>query len=340
MATRIWVVVMTFDSHDMKTVLDCFYQQCREACHLGNSITVQAPIRAIVVAGMGGSALPGDILTCYLRESRLPVFVNRDYALPAWVTHNTLVFVISYSGNTEETVKMLADAKKRGCKIVVITGGGKLREIAREEKLPWIQIPQGIQPRDATGFMTIPILRILERSGVIGLNNEIEATLDALRKDHSRQGEIIAKKLVGKIPMIYSSQAMYCLARVWKIKINENAKVQAFWNTFPEVNHNEMVGFTNPCGDYYFLFIEDLEDGRQIRKRMSVMKSMLESKGYPVLMIRLSGKSRMARLFSAILLGSFVGYHLALLGRTDPTPVEMVEEFKTRLKEIRSGAFF
>ncbi len=324
----------------MKSVLDGMERQCQEAVSLGGVISVQPPIRAIVVAGMGGSALPGDLLACYLRDCPLPIVVARDYQLPAWVTKNTLVFIISYSGNTEETVTMLGDAKRRGCKIILISSGGKLRDAAREEKLSWVQIPAGIQPRDATGFMLIPILGILERSGIISLNKEIDSMLEALRKDHARQGQEIAKKLVGKIPIIYSSQQMDCIARIWKIKINENAKAPAFFGAFPEVNHNEMVGFTDLQENYYFIFIEDLEDGIRVKKRMMITKKLFEEKGYPVLMIRLAGKSRLARMFSALLLGSYVGYYLALENRADPIQIGMVEDFKQRLKDIRSGAFF
>ncbi len=330
----------SYDPSDMKRVLDRMERQCREALHLGSVISIQPPIRAIVVAGMGGSAFPGDLLACYLRDCQLPIVVTRDYRLPAWVTKNTLVFVISYSGNTEETVAMLADAKRRGCKIILVTSGGKLRDAAREEKLPCVQIPSGIAPRDATGYLMIPILSILVRSGIISLHDEVSSMLDALRKDHARQGEEIAKKLVGKIPVIYSSQQMDCIARIWKIKINENAKVPAFFGAFPEMNHNEMAGFTNPQGKYYFIFIEDLEDNLRVKKRMMITKKLFEDRGHPVLMIRLAGKSRLARMFSALLLGSYVGYYLALENKMDPTQVEMVEDFKNRLKEIRNGAFF
>ncbi len=319
------------DKSDMKRVLDGFYAQCEHALELGNHIKIVPPVNAIAVCGMGGSALGAEILQSYLQE-RLPFFIVRDYTIPPWFNKNTLVFVVSYSGNTEETLSMYKEVKQRGCRVVCLSSGGKLKELALREGVPHVELPGGIMPRDSLGYQTIPMLNVLMNSNIIPKTSELASLIRVLKKDHKEKARPLAERLINKVPMIYSSRKMACLAKIWKAKINENAKVQAFANEFPELNHNEMVGFTNPLTDYYIIIIEDVDDAPEIKKRMEITKQVMQSKGIPVLLLKVSGTSRLARIFSTALLGSYVGYYLALEYEIDPTPIKMVEDFKKKMR--------
>lgn len=319
------------DKENMVSVLDNFWKQCKEASMMGKEIKVSLPVNGIILCGMGGSAIPGDIIMSDIDPS-VPFAVNRSYDLPKWVNKNTLVFVVSYSGNTEETLSCFKAARARQCKMVGISAGGKLQQMCEQASVPFIKVPSGIQPRDASGYMTLPMLNVLQNSRIIkDCRADMEEMIDALGKDYREKAQEIAKKLVGKIPVIYSSHRLISIARVWKIKINENAKVQAFYNEFPEMNHNEMVGYTDLKGNFFIIIIEDEKDHLRIRKRMAITSELLKSKGCPVMAVKIKGDNVLSKIFSTILLGSYVGYYLALEYGTDPSPVVMVENLKKEM---------
>lgn len=318
------------DKENMLGVLDRFWKQCEDSLQLGLNIKIEPPVNAIVIAGMGGSALPGDILRAYLGTTML-IYSCRDYVLPEWANKNTLVFCISYSGNTEETLSTYKDARKRGCKLVCIAEGNKLIEACIRDKVSHVRVPSGIQPRDAIGYQTIPILNILMTSKILPKNADAAGMIPILKRTDKDKAREIARNLLNKVPIFYSSSRMAALARIWKIKINENAKCQAFYNELPEMNHNEMVGFTHLKGDYYVIMMEDEEDHERIKKRMDIAKQLLQKQGCPVLLLKITGKNRLARIFSTLLLGAYISYYLALEYKIDPSPVVMVEEFKKML---------
>lgn len=315
----------------MLGVLAAFPQQCEEAIGLGTHIKVKPPVNAVVVCGMGGSALGAEILKSYLNE-KIPFFIVRDYTIPTWLNKNTLVFIVSYSGNTEETLSCYTEAKRRECTVVCISSDGKLRDLAARDGTHTIDVPRGMMPRDSLGYQSIPVLNVLMNSGIISPTNELNSLVRIIKQDVRDKASQIAERMLNKIPIIYSSEKMACYAKIWKAKINENAKVQAFANVFPELNHNEMVGFTNTLGEYYMVIIEDEEDHERTKKRMQITKEFMQERGIPVMLLKVMGKNRLARIFSTIILGSFVGYYLALEYNIDPTPITMVEEFKKKMR--------
>ncbi|MBI2147125.1 bifunctional phosphoglucose/phosphomannose isomerase [Candidatus Woesearchaeota archaeon] len=321
----------TKDSMAMLGVLDFFHKQCEQAMALGKNIALQPPINAIIVGGVGGSALAGDILSCYLQH-RVPFVVNRDYALPAWINKNTAVFIISYSGNTEETLSMYRHARKKECKIIILASGGQLIENAKRDKVPVIEVPMGLNPRDAIGYMAIPFINVLQQSGIVPYSKELPDLVRVLRQDTKAKAKEIAGKLVGKIPMFYSSASMSCVARAWKNKMNENAKIPAFWNELPEMNHNEINGFSHLLGEYFVIFISDQDDDQAIKTRMEATRKLLLGQGVQTLELRQSGDNRLARVFSSLLLGSYVSYFLALEYGIDPSPLPMVEKLKGMIR--------
>lgn len=320
---------MPADSQNMLGVIKQFPQQCKEALGLPKGISVPGTINSIVVAGMGGSAISGDLLKIYLRD--MPVTVTRGYRVPKFVNEDTLVFVVSYSGNTEETYHAYLDAYEKRAKIIAITSGGKLQDDC--EKV--IKIPSGLQPRAALGYLFFPMLGILHNSNLVRVrNDELNEMLDLLKEvgDFNEEGEAISKKLRDKIPIIYASQDMYPLAIRWKTQINENAKLPAFYNVFSEMNHNEICGFKGMGAKYKVIMLRDKKDHKQIQKRMDICKEIMEET-VEVEEIHTQGSSLLARIFTTIYLGDFVSYHLAVWNRTDPTPVEVIDTLKRKLQQ-------
>ncbi|MBN1157537.1 bifunctional phosphoglucose/phosphomannose isomerase [Candidatus Woesearchaeota archaeon] len=322
------------DKDDMFKVLEDFPKQCEEALEFGKDVKVGGEIDMIVVAGMGGSALPGTILQT-LFDLKIPIHICREYFLPATVTRRSLVFAISYSGNTEETISLFRNAKRIGSKIIAISAGGKLEEISKASEVTHIKIPSGIQPRSALGYMLSPILNVLENSNIIPpIRKEyLEAVKSLPKPEYIEMSRELAKKLKGHIPLIYSSNRFGCVAYKWKINFNENSKVHAFCNYFPEFNHNEINGYVNLSGQFYAIMLHDDEEYLRIKRRMQIIKEMIKGKGVKVTEIMVRGESMISKILSAIYIGDWTSYWLAIENKTNPTPVKIIEELKKKLAE-------
>ena len=320
---------MTLDSQNMLQVIKDFPKQCREALGLPKGISASGKINNIVIAGMGGSAMGGDLLKIYLSNTNIPVYVNRDYKVPNFVDENSLVFAVSYSGNTEETLSALNAAKEKKAQIIGITSGGKLSEEC--EKV--VNIPSGLQPRAALGYLFFPMLGILHNTNIIRVkNDELNEMMDILKQTDkfNEQGEELSKKLKEKIPIIYASEALGAIAFRWKTQINENAKMPAFYNVFSEMNHNEIAGYKSMDHKFSVVMILDKNDNDRVKKRMNICKEIMEEY-VEVEEVETQGESLLARMFSAIYLGDYVSYYMALWNRVDPSPVDIIEGMKKKL---------
>lgn len=322
---------MVVDKSNMLRVIDDFPLQCQGASELGRDITIKGDIRHIVIAGMGGSAIPGDVLNSYLR-SKTVVYTCRDYDVPAWVGKNSLVFANSYSGNTEETLSSYRSAVKQGANIVVTTSGGKLGKIAEENKNPVIKIPPGYQPRAAVGYLFLPMLNVLENCGLVDAQKDVSGMIEDLKSPrHKEEAQKLAEKLVEKIPLIYSSGRLRAIAMRWKCQFDENSKVMAFYNVLSELNHNEIVGYTVLKGNFFTIFLSDEGDHPRIKKRVAVTKRLIEEKGCPAVEIKTTGRNNLSRIFSTIYLGDYASYFLAMKNNVDPTPVGIIENLKREI---------
>ncbi|MHB8984662.1 MAG: bifunctional phosphoglucose/phosphomannose isomerase [Eubacteriales bacterium] len=304
-------------------------------------------ISNIVVSGLGGSAIGGDLLRVYAGERiSVPVIVNRDYTLPKYVGPDTLVLAISYSGNTEETLSAYEEARSRGAGIVAITTGGKLAEMAQRDGVPVIGVPCGISPRAATGFLFIPTLTVLTRFGflpdlteemqeMIGHIRELGKKLDPSVPEEENQAKRIAHKLKGKIPVIWGSCGnTEVVAQRWKGQINENAKAPAYWNVLPELNHNEIVGFQFPCEvlkKIHIIFLRDKQDHPRVQKRIEITKGIIKDRVDGYTEVYATGKSDLARLYSLIYVGDYTSIYLAALYGIDPGPVKVIDFLKKEL---------
>ncbi len=328
---------MKIDSQNMINVLRKFPDMILKASLLGDDITFPKQLlNNVIVIGMGGSGFTGDLLKAYMYKTAIQVHVIKDYVLPNFVSRKSLVFAISYSGNTEETISAYRSAIRRGCKVVSISSGGKLQELAKMNKNPHINVPKGIQPRLATPYLFIPILNVLNYSGLIDdQEKKIKACVKNLKAGASNIENSIkdlAGKVKGKIPIIYSSQKLFCVAEKWKTDINENAKTHAFYNVFSEFNHNEICGYENPNGDFHIIILKDSEDHPKIKDRIKVFKKIMKTYDTSLTEIAVKGENFLSRLFSSIWMGTYLGYFLALEYETDPSPVKIIEKFKQKLK--------
>ena len=249
--------------------------------------------------------------------------------MPEFVDKYTLVFAVSYSGNTEETLSAFHDARAKGAKIIGITSGGRLAE----ECAKAIKIPSGLQPRAALGYLFFPMLGVLHNSDIVDVKNpELNEMLSALKnvQQFNDEGEALAKKIREKIPIVYSSRLMEPVAFRWKTQMNENAKMPCFYNVFSEMNHNEIAGYKGMDRKFVAVLLRDKKDNERVRKRMDICKELMEQRSN-VEEVKIKGESLLARMISGIYLGDFVSYYLAMWNRVDPTPVEIIEDMKKKL---------
>lgn len=288
-----------------------------------------------IIAGMGGSHLAGDILKTL--NPALDIAVWPDYGLPQVDWKKTLLVASSYSGNTEEPVDALETALKQGCPAVAIAVGGKILEIAKARQVPYIQLPDtGIQPRSALGFSLLAMLKVFKQSDLLRDAKALAKSLAPVSFEES--GKSLAAKLQGRVPVIYASAPNYSIAYNWKIKFNETGKVPAFYNVFPELNHNEMTGYDVKDSSrelskfFHFIFLKDGEDHPQVRKRFDVTAKLYCDRGLPVEVLELSGNNRMEKIFFSLLLADWAALHTADNYGLESEAVPMVEEFKRLIK--------
>lgn len=325
------------DKGNMIEILDGFPGQCRKAIEIAEKFKVEELKRRkfdkIAVFGMGGSGIAGHILKDFSEQRiKLPVFVVQGYGIPTFIDNKTLVFAISYSGNTEETIACTRKARKKGSAIVAITSGGIL---AKEVKSA-ILIPKGIPPRTALGYLFLPMLKVLEKLKIIkDTEKEIKEMISVAEKKSpylKKEGKNLAKKLYGKIPAVYGSSGFESVALRFRTQLNENSKSFAHNNIFPELNHNESVGYKPLEKKLVFLVLRDSEEHPQVKKRIEVTKKILKKKS-KVIEIKTCGKGMLARMFYLILAGDYISYYLALLNKVDPMPVQNITYLKKSIKE-------
>ncbi len=303
-------------------------------------------IRNVVLAGMGGSALPGLFLNSWPGLT-VPFEIVRNYSLPQYVNEQTLVISSSYSGNTEETLSALDDAEAKGAQIVVVAAGGKLMERAHDKGYPLFVLPDGIQPRMSTFYFINAFIQLLEPAGLIPADSRGELTDVAnwLKEEAESWGPTvptaknlakqIALELMGKTVIVYSGPLLFPAANKWKICMNENAKNLAWSNQYPEFNHNEFIGWSSHPTDKPFAVVEiqsDLEHPR-VQKRFEVSQRLLSGKRPHPNIVRPRGETLIQQLLGSVMLGDHVSVYLALLNGLNPTPVDLVEKLKISLDE-------
>jgi glucose/mannose-6-phosphate isomerase len=319
---------------------------------LGDALwrTQSAGIRArdlpggLVVCGMGGSAIGGDLAKAALGDrATRPVTIVRGYALESWTPPESLVLCASYSGDTEETLACFEAAGAAGAQRVVLTTGGALAGLARAEDVPVIGAPAGMQPRAAVIYMTIGVLECAALCGAApGLHAEIDMAaglLERLIEEWGPSGaddslaKSVARRLDGTVPVIHGASATTAPARRWSTQINENAGSPAYWSELPEANHNQLCGWERgrELAPLSGVFLSDPDQHPRVQRHVELAAAELERVGAPAVTVDTQGESRLERVLSAVLLGDLVSVYLAALAGVDPTPAPALERLKQQL---------
>lgn len=342
--------IARLDPDHMFDAVQAFPEHFREGWTRAADVRVRhraTELKQVVIVGMGGSAIGGDLVRTYCRDTApVPITVVRDYTLPASVGEGTLVIASSYSGGTEETLTAFDEAAVRGAAIYAITSGGELLRRAERDDLPHVVIPGGLQPRAALGYSLGALLRLATKLGLCDVTdteyNEamdlVDAGAEAYADTQANEALDLARALHGKVPIVYTGPGLLQAVGVrWVNQIHENAKQLAFGNVFAELNHNEIMGWeAAPEAVRALLHVVILRDDRdhpQIQKRIDVTRGLLadEAAGWTEFTAR--GESKLARMLSTIQRGDFTSYYLALLVGVDPTPVETIQQLKRTLAE-------
>lgn len=340
------------DPQDMFGAIYRFADQIQEAIGIGEQINLQNDYSAcenIIVAGMGGSAIGGDVVkTIVNQELKIPFYVNRNYTLPNWVNEKTLVICSSYSGNTEESLSAYEDALKKGAMICGISTGGQLSEKIKSKGFDLITIPGGLQPRAALAYSFVPMLYLLKKIGLISnsLINDLSNSIISLenKRDVSSVGDAsnpifkMAKDIYGMIPIIYGiTDTTGVVALRWKGQLCENSKMLAYHNEIPEMNHNEIVGWgNNPdlLSELSVIWLRDKNDNERVRARQDITKTLLNDINIMQHEVSAEGENNVERLLDLINYGDWLSYWCAILHNTDPSPVEKINKLKKALEEI------
>jgi glucose/mannose-6-phosphate isomerase len=323
--------------------------QCQQAWQAAMSFNLPAGyagVDRVVILGMGGSAIGGDLVRSLVQsESRIPVIVHRDYGLPAFVDEKTLVIASSYSGNTEETLSGFEPALKTKAKKLAITTGGRLQKLAEANNIPVFPINYKAQPRAALGFSFIPTLGVLQKLGflkdkaadvaeTVQVLGKLSAQIDERSPQSANPAKQLARRLYGCLPVIYGAGIAAEAAHRWKTQINENSKAWAFYEVFPELNHNATVGYPLPpelAKKIRVILLRSPLFNERIKIRYDVTGELLKRAGVAYEFVDSEGESPLSQMMSLVLFGDFASYYLALLYRVDPSPVDVISYLKDRL---------
>ncbi|MBN2319340.1 MAG: bifunctional phosphoglucose/phosphomannose isomerase [Acidobacteria bacterium] len=346
---------MSIDPKGMHALLGELPEQVKETVQAGRNLSIPFPgtVHSIVVTGLGGSAIGGDLARSIAgRDLKKPFIVNRDYELPAFVDASTLLFACSYSGNTEETLSAYRQAVKANASILCITSGGKLQAQANADGHPVLILPEGLPPRAALGHSLFMLLSAMQALGVIpDMTESIDETIGLLFKLRDRYGPMnpvssnpaktIANSLSGKIIAVYGSSAVLdATAFRWRSQIEENAKNLAFHHVLPEMNHNELVGWLYPAEALQrigVVLLRDKGDHPQVQRRFELTKDIISGRAGALHEVWSEGESLLARVMSLIYLGDFVSLYISYLNNADPTPVEVIDYLKRKLNTMKGG---
>lgn len=337
--------VSKYDPENQFQVLIDTFRQVEYAwdnkCDLGKLTGSQ--LSSIIVTGLGGSAISGDLALNLLKdELKIPYIVNRNYYLPSFACEDTLLIVSSYSGNTEETIEVFRKGIQRGCKIVAITTGGEVAKIADENNVPVLKVKEGFQPRYSLGLSLFSLLKVLQELNLIADQTDFVNSIITLWEKNgdafSREGNaayIKATEIIGYIPVIYSAADISSsVGYRFKCQLNENAKLQAFHNSIPELNHNEIIGWE----DYYekqfqtkVINIVDPDYHLQIKKRFEITNELINKAGAETIFLESSEKEFKVRLMDLVYLCDWISYYVGILRKKDPSEIENINLLKKML---------
>lgn len=340
----------SLDSKDMWARLLGFPAQWDRAVEMSRELTLDIDsgrVRNICIAGLGGSAIGGELIRAYsYRSCQWPVQLVRHYDIPRWVGEQTLFIICSFSGNTEEALAAAEQARMQGAQLVALTSGGELMVRATREDFDYLKLPGGMPSRAALGYMFVPLFRIFQRLGLIDESKDVLAeTSDLLhqqaqlfRNTDDNEALTLARSLMDTLPVIYSDGTTMAPVNLrWRNQIEENAKTLAYGHTLPEMNHNEIVGWeriVHLTGRLSVIMLRDREDHPKVQQRMQIVEELIADQTASINVLRTRGESRLTRMFSLVQLGDWTSFYFAMLNGVDPTPVTKIDLLKRRLSEL------
>lgn len=297
---------------------------------------------------MGGSAIGGELLKDWLHDrASIPIEVCRDYVLPSYANESSLVVAVSYSGETEETLSAFLEAVKNRCMVTAITSGGHLKAFSRKLKIPHVTIPIGFPPRAAIAYMFFPLIVLMERVHIVKkTKEEIKEALRILQKVSEEnalriplkdnKAKKFALEIENTVPIVYGFRQYSAVARRLKCQFNENSKIPSKFDIFPELNHNEVVGWEAPKNltkTFSLILIRDLKEPPEIKQRIEITKQIVSQKVSKILEIQAVGKQKLAKMLSTMYMGGFISIYLALLRGIDPAPTKTISYLKEKMKK-------
>jgi glucose/mannose-6-phosphate isomerase len=327
----------------MKTLIANFSKQLTEAIAIGNNAKLTAStnkISNVLICGLGGSGIGGTIVTeLVIGNANVPINVSKGYFIPAYVNENTLVIISSYSGDTEETLNCMELAIAKNAKITSITSGGKVEEICKKKGYDHIIVPGGMPPRSCVGYSITQLFFILGFHKVINNNYkaQLEAAINLIDTEEDNiiaEARKIAEKLKGKIPVIYATTYNEGISIRFRQQLNENSKVLCWHHIIPEMNHNELVGWTEKNDNLSVLIFLDKDEYSRNLSRVEINKEIIKKYASSVTEIYSKGNSIIEKAIYFIHLGDWVSLSLAELRNVDSMEVNVINHLKSKLSEI------
>jgi glucose/mannose-6-phosphate isomerase len=327
----------------MKELIASFTAQLRQAVDIGEKASFKVaptPVKNVVISGLGGSGIGGSLISQIVeQEAKVPVVINKDYFLPAFVGPETLVIISSYSGNTEETLNSLDLAIERGAKIVCVSSGGKVIETAKAKNLDHIIIPGGMPPRACLAYSFTQLFYVLHEFGIIGnwFKDQFESTIHLL--DHEEEhicseAYYLAEKLHKKIPVIYSQANYEAVSIRFRQQLNENSKILCWHHALPEMNHNELVGWTIPNDKLAVVFLRNEDDYARTQARMELTKTIVKKYTPYIFEVFSKGSTQLQKTFYLIHFCDWVSWYLSEIRNIDATEVKVIDYLKGELSKI------
>ncbi|MDT3696830.1 MAG: bifunctional phosphoglucose/phosphomannose isomerase [Ignavibacterium sp.] len=337
--------VQKYDPQNQFDVLINSYQQIEYAWKNELSITGIdiKDINNIIVSGLGGSAISADLLRNFIAdELTVPYAVNRNYNLPKYADEKTLFIASSYSGNTEETISALNEAIKSNCKIICISTGGKITEIAEANSIYNIKLLKGFQPRYALGLSFFSLLKLFQHLKLISDQSDLVEKIrliwqqkGLLYSAEDNHAVAISKSLIGFIPVIYSvSDSTNSVGYRFKCQLNENSKLHAFHHEVPEMNHNEIIGWESYQEKIFHAKVINIKDDSyhpQTKKRFSILKELFEKAGVEIIDLKSNEDNFKVRLLDLIYLSDWISYYTGVLRGYDPSEIDNIHTLKEKL---------
>ncbi len=326
----------------MKELVQNFSAQLREAKNIADKalVTPGKHIQNIVISGLGGSGIGGSIVSELISDScKVPVIINKDYHLPDFVNTTTLLIISSYSGNTEETLSALEQGMSKQAQIVCISSGGKVLELAKQHQFDFIEIPGGFPPRSCIGYSLVQLIKVLIAKGFAksSLLHDLDQAIQLLDKESAsirKEAKEIALALNGKLPVIYSLGSSEGVAVRFRQQINENSKMLCWHHTFPEMNHNELVGWTEKNNTLLVVTFHTSFDYSRTVKRYEICKPIFQKFASGVIDITAKGESKLEQFFYLIHIGDWISCYIADLKGIDAVEVNVINHLKSELSKF------